>query len=623
MALINEDGRSESRIRIVYYIFIALFVIYTARLFAMQIIEVDTHRSRADTITRRGTVLPAARGEIYTREYSAPVVFNSDSFVVNISPAETGREELDSVITKLSELLEVPREFIEKKVPARSVNLFRPIEAVSNVRYEKIAVLAEHVDILPGVSWQPRPIRNYEQTGSLSHVIGYVGDITRDELTMFYNKGYGRNDIIGKAGIERRYDDVLRGTNGIEMQIVDVRGRPTGEIARHVPPSPGKDIVLTIDRDIQELAAKALGERVGAVVVLRPVSGEVLAMVSYPWYDPSVFLNSYASVEYQNLVNDKNKPLINRAIQSQYAPGSTFKVIMTTGILAENAFPPDKTVECPGEISYGDRLWHCHLKKPGHGRLSLHRALAQSCDIYYWVVGRDYLGIDNIVSYSQDYGFGKPTEIDLPGEVSGFVPTPQWKDRRYHEKWLGGDTMNVSIGQGAMLVSPIQMANMVAMAVNGGVIYKPYILKEVRDGESGKVIEQTKPEVLHRSEVDPGVFERVREDMRGVISEGTARYPVDTVRVTEIAGKTGTSEVGWTDRWHSWFAAFAPYVTDNPEERVVVSVIVEAVNDWEWWAPYAQAIIFQGIFARQTYEEAVASLPFRYLQGLRQVGRRE
>jgi penicillin-binding protein 2 len=293
---------------------------------------------------------------------------------------------------------------------------------------------------------------------------------------------------------------------------------------------------------------------------------------------------------------------------------------MTTGILAENAFSPDQLVDCQGEISYGDRQWRCHIRRPGHGRLNLHQAMAQSCDIYYWTVGRDYLGVERIVSYAMDYGLGEATDIDLPGEISGFIPTPQWKERRYHDRWQGGDTMNMSIGQGYTLVTPIQMANMVSMVVNDGKVYKPHLLKEVRDPISGAIEQSVLPEVLHESSVEKKVFDTVKRDMRGVISEGTARFPLN-IKAVEIAGKTGTGEVGLQDRWHSWFAAYAPYDAESSEDQIVVSLIVEAVNPWEWWAPYASAIIFQGIFAGQSYEEAVAALGLQYLMPVQ--GRRE
>jgi penicillin-binding protein 2 len=380
----------------------------------------------------------------------------------------------------------------------------------------------------------------------------------------------------------------------------------------------GKNLVLTIDRKIQTLAEQALGERMGAVVVMRP-NGEILALVSYPWFNPNMFAGGGRG-QYNVLVNDPNRPFLNRAIQSSYPPASTFKVIMTTGILAENVFPPEKTVDCPGEIEYGNRQWRCHVRKPGHGRMNLPRAMAQSCDIYYWQVGRDNLGAENIAAYSKMYGFGSATGIDLPGETDGFIPTPQWKSRRFHEKWLGGDTMNMSIGQGWTLVTPIQMANMVAFVVNDGKVYQPHVLKEIRDPATGAIEHRVSPILVRDSDIDRKVFETVRRDMRGVIREGTAQYPLN-IKTVQIAGKTGTGDVGLQDRWHSWFAAYAPYDSNDPEEQIIMSVIVEAVNQWEWWAPYASAIIFQGIFADQNYDQAVRSLGLQYLMPIQ--GRRE
>jgi penicillin-binding protein 2 len=619
---LQEEGLPEKRIKVLQILFILIIVTYSARLFSMQILSGELYRSRAQDIARRTTVIPAQRGEIYDRSFERPLVLNVDSFAVSVTPAEVPQGKIPEIIEQLSEILGISEEIIQGKIPPQYYYLFQPLEIASNVAYNRIAVIAEHIDTLPGVSWQSKPIRNYLESGSLSHIIGYVGDITKDELTMLYNSGYKQGDVIGKAGIERQYDGILRGKDGLETRTVDVRGRRITGGAESIRESPvtGKNLVLTIDRSIQVLAEQALGTRMGSVVVLRPATGEILAMVSYPWYDPTIFTRNDSVDEYQSLINDPNKPFLNRAIQSSYPPASTFKIVMTTGLLAENAFPPEQLVDCPGEISYGDRLWRCHIRKPGHGRLNLQQAMAQSCDIYFWVVGRDHLGLEQILAYTNDFGFGESTGIDLPGEIPGFVATPQWKERRFHERWQGGDTMNMSIGQGYTLVTPIQMANMVAMVVNDGVIYRPHFLKEVRDPISGTVEQTFVPQVLHTSEVDPAVFETVRRNMRSVISEGTARFPLN-IRSVEISGKTGTGEVGLQDQWHSWFAAYAPYRTDNPDERVVVSVSVEAVNKWEWWAPYASAIIFQGIFANQSYEEAVAALGLQYLMPIQ--GRRE
>ncbi|MCL2833003.1 MAG: penicillin-binding protein 2 [Treponema sp.] len=616
----NEET-SQGRIVILQIICIAAIAIYVLKLFSMQILEGDVYRSIAQNITRRTSVIPAQRGEIYDRTYTQPLVLNTDSFAVSVTPAEVPKGAMPDLIARLASLLDVSRDQIEKKLPSSIYYLYQPIEVAVNIPFKTIAVLAEQVNTLPGVSWQSKPMRNYTETGSLSHIIGYVGGITKDELTMLYNKGYQAGDMIGKNGIEKQYDEILRGRDGWETRTVDVRGRGVAEDG-NVRQSPvmGQNLALTIDSRIQTLAEKALGKRIGAVVVMRPTTGEILAMVSYPSYNPNIFSQSDLGAEYQALLDDPNKPLINRAIQSSYPPASTFKIIMSTGIYAEDAFPPDQTVDCPGEITYGDRLWRCWIRRPGHGPMNLHQAMAQSCDIYYWTVGRDYLGIENIVNYSRDYGYGDLTGIDLPGEISGFIPTPQWKERRYHDRWDGGDTMNMSIGQGYTLVTPIQMADMTSMVVNKGIIYEPHLLKEIRDPVTGAVVQSVEPKILHQSTIAPEVFESVADDMRGVISEGTAQYPLN-IKAVQIAGKTGTGEVGLVDQWHSWFTSFAPYKTDNPDERVVVTVLVEAVNQWEWWAPYASAIIYQGIFANQTYEEAARTLGIQNTQPIE--GRRE
>ena len=233
----------------------------------------------------------------------------------------------------------------------------------------------------------------------------------------------------------------------------------------------GDNLVLTIDTSIQKLAEEALGDRVGAAVVLKPSNGEILAMVSYPYFDANIFSTENASKEYSKLEKSSNNPLLNRAINATYPPASTFKVIMSTAMLAENAMPSSKQIECEGYLDYGGRTFKCHVGIPGHGYLDLKNGLAESCNVYYWTVGRDYLGVDLISSYANDFGFGNNLGIDLPSSSAGFVPTAQWKERRYHEKWLGGDTMNFSIGQSYTLVTPLHVANMIAMVTNEGKIY--------------------------------------------------------------------------------------------------------------------------------------------------------
>ena len=482
-----------------------------------------------------------------------------------------------------------------------------------NVPFQVISNIAENITDLPGVSWRSKPIRNYVETGSISHVIGYVGDITKEEINVMYNQGYKANSIVGKTGIEKQYDKYLQGVEGRESRTVDARGHILSEAPIIEPPVPGKNLVLTIDARIQELTEKALGNRVGAAVVLKPSNGEVVAMVSYPFYDQNLFNSDDAAAEYTKLATSPNNPLLNRAVNAVYPPASTFKTIMTTALLAEKAIPAEKKIECPGRIVYGNRVFECHIKYPGHGYLDLKNALAQSCDVYYWVTGRDNLGVDQIASYSKEFGFGQSLEIDLPVQSVGFVPTSQWKERRYHEKWKGGDTMNMSIGQGYTLVTPMHVANMIAMVCNSGKIYRPHLLKEIRDGQSNEVIEEIEPRILHESNIDQAIWREVQRDLRYVITDGTAIYPMNNKRF-KLAGKTGTAEVNGVAKghWHSWMAAYGPY--DAPvEEQYVVVVLVEAVNDWEWWAPYATNIIFQGILANQNYDQAIDELGFKYL----------
>ncbi|MCL2271599.1 MAG: penicillin-binding protein 2 [Treponema sp.] len=600
------------RINVLRIILIFIFTIYSIRLFGMQILSGEIYLTRAQDISRRTYSIPTQRGEIFDRNRTRALAINRDSFGVSITPAEVPRGKMDGVIETISPILGISPNEIRDKLPSQYIQLYQPLEIASNVSFSVIASLAERKNELPGVSWQSKFIRNYSDLGSLSHVIGYVGDITRDELTTLYNLGYQQGDVIGKAGIERQYDELLRGRQGWETRTVDSRGRHiTGrENVIRQPPEMGKNLILTIDLDLQTLVEKALGPRIGSALVIRPSTGEILAMVSYPWYDPNIFTERLPS-DYRALIDDPNKPLINRTIQSNYPPASTFKIIMTTGVLSENVFPGDQTILCRGVINYGNRDWNCHIKT-GHGRLNLRGGIAQSCNIFYWTIGRDYLGIERIVSYAIEYGYGEITGVDLPGEIPGFIPTPQWKERRFHERWAGGDTMNTSIGQGYTLVTPIQMANMVCMVVNNGKVFKPHILKEVRDPNTNVIESFVIPELLHESSISPEVFAGVRQDMRAVIREGTAVYPMN-IRTVEIAGKTGTGEAGFTDRWHSWFTAYAPYNSTNPDEMIVLSIIVEAVNTWEWWAPYASAIIFQGHFAKQDYDTAVRALGFQYL----------
>ena len=606
----TRSNKTTKVISLIIFLFIT-FSLYFFRLFSMQIINGETYRSQSKKISSQVKSIPAQRGEIFDRNAVLPMVINTESFAVEVIPGEIPNGKYDTVAARLANYLGISKEAIDKKIPKSVRNSYNKIQVKTNVPFSVISNIAENKYDLPGVSWVSKPVRNYLHTGSLSHIVGYVGDINKDEMTVLYNKGYNKNSIIGKTGIEKQYDSLLQGKSGSEMLTVDVHGRIISDTPIVVAPQMGKNLVLTIDSDIQKLVEEALGNRVGAAVVLKPATGEVLAMVSYPYYDSNIFNSDDSANQYAKLLNDTSKPLINRAVQLSYPPASTFKIVMSAAMLQEKAFPSNKKIECKGELLYGGRVFHCHVHS-GHGYLDLKNALAQSCDVYYWTIGRDYLGIEKIASYAKEFGLGKSSQIDLPSQVAGLVPTAEWKEKKYHEKWVGGDTMSCSIGQGFMEATPLQLANMIAMVSNEGKIYKPHLLKEVRDPVTNEVIETYKPSILTESTINNEVWKELQEALRYTVTDGTPQYPMHNKRV-QIACKTGTAEVdGYKDSWHSWLVAYAPYDAP-PEDRVCVATIVEACNIWEWWAPYATNIIIQGIFANQTYSEAIKELGFEYL----------
>ena len=626
---INAPEISETKntkINVIGIIIFLVLAVYLFKLFSMQVVQGQNYRTQSKKISSTVKEIPAQRGEIYDRNSDQALAVNIDSFAVDITLGEIPDEKYNTVLSRLASQLEVSRSFIDSKIKDVPRYSFRAVEVKSNVSFQTITMIAENLVDLPGVSWRAKPVRSYLVTGSFCHILGYLGKITKDQLNVRYNmhdndskRIYNENSIIGQSGIESQYDEILQGEPGRESRTVDAKGRFVSTAPVVIPPKMGNNLVLTIDRSIQELAEKALGERYGSAVVLKPSTGEILAMASYPSYDANVITSGENTSETRRILNDPRKPMLNRAVEGTYPPASTFKVIMSAAMLQEGTFDPLKKVECNGFIEYGNRVFKCHIGIPGHGKLDLKNGLAQSCNVYFWTIGREALGIERISKYARTFGYGQETEIDLPSQARGLVPTPQWKERTFHEKWLGGDTLNASIGQSYTLVTPLHVANMMAMVVNKGVIYKPHILKIAYDPATKDITKELKPEILHKADIDASVWEELQTDLRYTVTNGSAQWPLRN-KVVQITGKTGTAEVGLNNRWHSWFVAYAPFDAP-PEDAVVVCVSVEATNEWEWWAPYASNIIFQGIFAKQTYEEAIETLGFSAIK--KPVGRQE
>jgi penicillin-binding protein 2 len=583
---------------------------FLAQIFSLQVLQSQNFAERAKKAAEREAVLPAPRGEIYDRNHEDPLATTKTSLTVQIVPGEVPAANLPGELDRLALVLGLDSDLVHRLVPASKYRDFAPISLTRKVSPDQLRPLAERSDEFPGVSWEEVPVRSYASLATLSGVVGYVGDISPDELTLLYNHGYDSRSVVGKSGIEKQYDALLRGTDGTLFRTVDALGRAQVGKQNVTLPIPGKTLILTIDQTVQTLAEKALGSRIGSVVVLRPATGEILALVSYPSYDSASLSGPEASQTFQNLLADPHNPFLDRAVQATYPAASTFKIIMSAAVLGEGVIDPAKQIFSGPEYVLGDRRFKEH-DPHGLGWVNMARALALSANIYFYTVGVEYLGIDRISRSARSFGLGQPTGIDLPGEVSGLVPDPAWKEAALHSPWLGGDTANLSIGQGYLQVTPLQMADAIALVANEGTVYRPHLLKAVITPGSG-VIDEPAPEVLFHSSIAPSVWKPLQEALRGVITTGTAAAVVTTTAV-EIAGKTGTGEDGEKGSSnHSWFVAYAPYNDPDPEKRIVVAVQVERTNTWEWWAPKAANLIFQGMFARQNYDEALRAMGPRW-----------
>ena len=603
----REESIPQVRIIALSVIMASVVIVYGLVLFSMQIVDGYIYVRRAEEVTRRSEVLPAYRGEIYDASYDVPIVTNVDSFAVRLNPADVPSDRFLEIAAQLEDMLRLPIGEIGRMVPPSQRRSHTEVELATSVDYRTIVQLAEQADRLPGVSWISKPTRRYTLNESMSHVLGYVGDITNQELQVLFNRGYTRDSLIGKAGIELEYDEILRGTPGRRFRSVDAQGRYIGDAAlEDVAPQPGHDVVLTLDRRIQELAEDALGERTGAVVVLRPANGEIVALASYPRFDPNIFSTGTGAQAFRQLSLDRRSPFLNRTLQTSAPPASTFKIIMTAAVLQEQVFGLDDEIYSRPYFELGDRRFR-DWRPNGFGWIGLLDGLAWSSNVFFYTMGHDYLGIEHITEYGRLFGLGQRTGIDLPGEVSGIMPSPEWKRRELNSPWVGGDTVNSSIGQGYTAVTPLQLANVMAMVANEGTVYRPHVVREIRDSVSGRVIEQVQPQIYLNAELDQRTWENLQLGLRMVVSEGTA-HTIITTPVVNSAGKTGTGETSFEEENHSWFVAYAPYEADDPRERLVVVVFVDGQDDFEWWAPKAANLVLHGAFTGQNFEQTVSSL---------------
>jgi penicillin-binding protein 2 len=444
------------------------------------------------------------------------------------------------------------------------------------VTREALVAIEAHQVELPGVSIEVGSKRVYPPDGFAAHLFGYVGQVNARELERF--RDYRLGDVLGKFGIEKRWETTLRGQGGGQQIEVDANGQRL-RVLGEAEAKAGDSLVLTIDAHVQQAAEAALHDKEGAIVVLGVHTGEVLAMASRPAFDPNLFARGIRTEEWRALVDDQLRPLNNRAIQGQYPPGSTFKVIMAAAALEKGVVTPATRFHCSGGLQFGRHRFRCWRRR-GHGSMNLQQAIAHSCDVYFYQVGQR-LGIQNIADYARLFGMGKPLGVGLDHEAPGLIPDAAWKSKFLKSPWLPGETLSVVIGQGYVTATPLQMAVVAATVANGGTVYRPHVVKQTME-VGGETAETYAPEVMATTKINPEVLRLVRDGMLDVVNSRGATGSRAKLPDVLVAGKTGTSQVISGTRGkgkimprqfrdHAWFIAFAPY--EAPE--VAVACVIE------------------------------------------------
>ncbi len=543
-------------------------------------VEGEELQERSDHNRLRLQDLPPWRGMIMDRNGQV-LVANRPSYDLVVVMEDV--TDIPLLARRLGKLLHLEAKNVQAQLEAARTSGLAQVRVKGDLSWDEMALVETFQPEMPGALIQVQPKREYRQKGRACHVLGYLGEITESQMKSGRFPNYKMGDALGKCGIEAAWEKYLRGQRGYRRIEVDAYGRELGQLDRQFP-TPGGNVVLTLDSRLQQEAEDCLAGKAGAIVALDPRSGKILAMASSPTYSPEAFERGLTSYEWQTLSKRKDHPLENRVIKGQYPPGSTFKIVMATAALEEKVVTPSTTFDCTGTMPFGQHEFHC-WRKGGHGTVNLHRALVESCDIYFYQVGRR-LGIDRIAKWSKLFGLGSPTGLHLDREMPGLVGSPAWKLARFHKPWHEGDTLSVAIGQGYNLATPLQMAQVVEAIANGGRIYEPRLVEKV-DSPAGEVIFQPAPVLKSQMHISPGTLDQVRKGLSGVVNEerGTGRGA--QIPGLEVAGKTGTAQIVTLEKEkrerdrrgktsyhyenHAWFVAFAP--VEDPE--IAVAVLVE------------------------------------------------
>ncbi len=533
--------------------------IFIFRLAQLQILQGSEYRGVSQMQAIKQVRIAPFRGNMYDRN-GILIVHNEPSFSITITPYEFDKE----IIPLLSKLIAVPEDEILNTLDKyKNYSPFEPVKILRDASFDVVSKIEENNDILPGVDVVVEPKRLYEFEGNMAHLLGYTREITRGQLEKY--KYYRPGDIIGQSGLEQTYEPFLRGREGIQFVAVNKFGQKVSSFnngQQDIPPNNGFDLYLTIDVKLQELAEKLLAGKRGAVVAIDPQNGEVLALASKPDYDPRAFSGRVPADLYKQLSEDPWSPLLHRAIQSQYPPGSTWKMLVGIAAMNEGIIDENTTIYCPGSFTFGNRSYKCH---GAHGAVSLRNALKASCNVYFYQLGLK-IGMENLQKYGEMFGFGQKTFIDLPNEKTGRLPTVEWLEKVYGKgAATRGRLVNYGIGQGEILVTPLQMAAYTAAIANEGTYYQPHLVRAIKNNISNKI--EPVSYASRKLPIDKRIFKFVKDGMYDVVNSpgGTAYYArLDNI---EVCGKTGTAQ-NPHGKDHAWFVCFAP--KENPKIALVV-----------------------------------------------------
>jgi penicillin-binding protein 2 len=576
------------RARILGAFLILIFAGLIARLWYLQVAHGQDFTRAAAANHTRLLRTGAPRGAIVDRE-GRILASNRSQFALYAQPSVA--KDTPTLI-HLAKLLNETPDDIQQILKTEKKNDYDPIRIALDVPISLVTKIEEERPYLPGVSAEPEPVRWYPGNMLMGNTLGTLGRINPDEYRKLQAEGYYPDDFTGKTGLEAEYEKYLHGSSGGTLLEIDARGREVKALGQQ-PAVPGDTVVLSIDKKVQEAAEAAFQAHhfIGGAVAVNPQTGAVLAMASSPSINPNEFATGIKNANWTTLNTDKQKPLLNRAVDALYPPGSTFKQVVAAAGLQSGAITTHSTTYCTGELRLGRAVFHCWQD---HGEVDFFRAIAVSCDIFFYQAGRA-IGPERMSYYARQFPLAQHTGIDLPQEKIGSIPSPDWKKKHFgrlgagYSTWFPGDTLNMSIGQGYVLTTPLQMALVTSTTANGGYVLRPYLMQRIVTADGKPVVESQKV-VLRRVDISPQNLDYVRQGMRDAVTSGTGAI-VNFPNV-EVAAKTGSAQNTGSDKTHGWFVAFAPY--DHP--TIACAAVVEHGGHGASSAGYVVRAMLQAYF---------------------------